>query len=115
MRYLKGIGIILFLLFVVIVAVQNYAPMSHTVRFRLNLVFWNHETADMSLYLVTIIAFLIGVFFTGLFGIAERFRLKREIKNLTRELREKDKELNSLRNLPVTSDEMKSIDISETA
>jgi len=113
MRYLKGIGVILFLLFVVIVAVQNYAPMSTTVRFRLNLLFWNHETPDMSLYLVTIIAFLLGVFFTGIYGIGERFRLKRQIRNLSREIQEKDKELNSLRNLPVTSEEVKNSEASE--
>ncbi|RLB43670.1 MAG: hypothetical protein DRH12_02355 [Deltaproteobacteria bacterium] len=113
MRYIKGIGVILFLLFIVIVAVQNYAPMSTTVRFRLNLLFWSHETPDMNLYLVTIIAFLLGVFFTGVYGIGERFRLKREIKNLTRELREKEKELNSLRNLPVTSEDVKSLEAVE--
>lgn len=107
MRYIKGIVVILFLLFVVIVAVQNYAPMSTPVRFHLNLLFWNYQSPDMNLYLVTIIAFLIGVFFTGLFGIAERFRLKRQVKELRRELKEKDKELNSLRNLPVTTEEVK--------
>jgi len=112
MRYLKGIGIILFLLFVVIVAVQNYTPMATPVKFRLNLLFWQHETPEMSLYVVSIIAFLLGVFFTGIYGIGERFRLKRQIKALSREIKEKDKELNSLRNLPVTSDEVKNVDAS---
>ncbi|RLB16393.1 MAG: hypothetical protein DRG63_05340 [Deltaproteobacteria bacterium] len=113
MKYLKGIGVILFLLFVVIVAVQNNAPMSTTVRFHINLLFWQHETPDMSIYLVTIIAFLLGVFFTGLYGIGERFRLKRQIKSLSKEIREKDKELNSLRNLPVTSEEMRDAEVPE--
>ena len=107
MKYIKGIGIILFLLFVVIVAVQNHDPMSTTVRFKLNLLFWNHETPEMNLYLVTVITFLLGVFFTGICGIGERFRLKRQIKRLNREIKEKDKELNSLRNLPVTSEHIK--------
>jgi hypothetical protein len=34
----------------------------------------------------------------------ERFQLKRQIKTLTTVLKEKDKELNSLRNLPIISD-----------
>jgi hypothetical protein len=36
----------------------------------------------------------------------ERFRLKRQIKTLTKELQIKDQELNSLRNLPITSDDV---------
>jgi hypothetical protein len=38
--------------------------------------------------------------------MTERFRLKRKIKTLTKEANEKDKELNSLRNLPVTTDDV---------
>lgn len=106
MKHLKVILIILFILLVVIIAVQNYAPMSTTVKFRINLVFFNYETPQMSLYLVSIISFLIGVLFAGLAGIAERFQLKRQIKILTKDTKEKDKELNSLRNLPVTSEDL---------
>jgi ATP adenylyltransferase len=52
------------------------------------------------------IAFLFGVLVTGFYGIIERFRLKREIKTLVSTSQEKDKELNSLRNLPITSDDV---------
>jgi hypothetical protein len=52
------------------------------------------------------IAFLFGVLVTGFYGIIERFRLKREIKTLVSTSREKDKELSSLRNLPITSDDV---------
>jgi hypothetical protein len=38
--------------------------------------------------------------------MVERFRLKRQIRNMNKQLKEKDKELNSLRNLPVTSEEL---------
>jgi ATP adenylyltransferase len=44
------------------------------------------------------------VLITGLCGIVERFHLKRQIKTLISVSKEKDKELNSLRNLPITSD-----------
>jgi ATP adenylyltransferase len=46
------------------------------------------------------------VLVTGFYGIIERFRLKGEIKTLVSTSREKDKELNSLRNLPITSDDV---------
>lgn len=114
MKHLKVIVIILFVLLVIIVAVQNYASMSTSVRFRVNLLFFNYETPEMSLYLVSIIAFLVGVVFAASCGMAERFRLRKQVRNLVREAREKDEELNSLRNLPVTTADMSTEQISDT-
>ena len=106
MKHLRLVLIILFVLLIIVVAVQNYAAMATTVTFRLNLLFFNHETPPMSIYLIVVIAFLLGVVFTGFYGITERFRLKREIKMLKKEFMGKDQELQSLRNLPVTADEV---------
>jgi ATP adenylyltransferase len=106
MKQLKAILVILFLLLVVIVAVQNHEALSTTVKFRVDLVFMDYQTGEMSLYFVSVITFLVGVFFAGLIGIAERFRLNRQTKNLVKEIKEKDKELNSLRNLPVTAEDV---------
>jgi len=113
MKQLKAILVILFLLLVIIVAVQNHAALSTTVKFRVDLVFFDYQTGEMSLYFVSVITFLLGVFFAGLIGIAERFRLNRQIKNLGREIKEKDKELNSLRNFPVTAEAVSSEQNSE--
>jgi uncharacterized integral membrane protein len=118
MKYVKVMLIILFVLLVIVVAVQNHEPMSAKVRFKIDLVFLKYQTAEMSLYLVTVLAFLVGVLASGLNGIAERFRSKRKIKALEMEAKEKDKELNSYRNLPVTAEEVGSetpSDLHETA
>ncbi|MGE5843143.1 MAG: LapA family protein, partial [Deltaproteobacteria bacterium] len=61
-------------------------------------------TADITLYEIIIVTYLLGVLSIGLYGIAERFRLKKRIKVLTRTLEEREKEVNGLRNLPITSD-----------
>jgi ATP adenylyltransferase len=106
MKHVRVVLIILFVLLIIVVAVQNYAPMATKVTFRLNLLFFNHETPPMSLYLVVVIAFLLGVILMGFYGITERFRLKRQIKALKKESRGKDQELQSLRNLPVTTEEV---------
>jgi ATP adenylyltransferase len=58
----------------------------------------------MNIYYIAGISFLFGVLITAICGIVERFRLKRQIKTLIGISKEKDKELNSLRNLPITSD-----------
>jgi ATP adenylyltransferase len=94
------------MLFVVIIIVQNHGAMSEQVAFKVNLRFINYTTSAMSLYFIVTIAFLFGVLVVGFYGIIERFRLKREIKSLLSASREKDKELNSLRNLPITSDDV---------
>ena len=103
MRYLRWIFLILISLFVVILAVQNYPALSTSVQFKMYLIFDEFKTESMPLSLVVVIAFLVGVFITGVYGITERFRLTRQIKTLAKEAKARDKELNSLRNLPVST------------
>ncbi|NQU12567.1 MAG: LapA family protein [Desulfobacteraceae bacterium] len=114
MKNVKVILVILFLLLVVILAVQNYDALATPVTFKVNLGFFNYETSQMPLSLIAIITFLIGVLASGLYGITERLRLKRQIKSLMRDVREKDKELNSLRNLPVTTEGASTDQLRET-
>lgn len=106
MKHLKFILAILLMLIVVILIVQNHEAMSTTVVFRIK--FFSHEakTSLVSLYYVVTIAFLFGVFVMGVYGMVERFRLKKQIRTLMDTNQEKEKELSSLRNLPITSDEV---------
>jgi uncharacterized integral membrane protein len=105
MRHLKIILLILLGLAVIIVIVQNHEAMSTTVTFRLNTMFFGEKASpNVSIYEVVLLSFLLGVVVTGIYGMVERFHLKRKMKALTRELEDKDRELNSLRNLPITSD-----------
>ena len=104
MNHLKWILGILLLMLAFIVAVQNYETLVNPVPFKLNFYFFEYQTSGMPLSLVAIITFLIGLFSAWLYGIKERFFFKKQIKSLTKEAQEKDNELNSLRNLPVTTD-----------
>ncbi len=104
MKHLKAILIILFVLLVIIVAVENIPNLKTPVVFMVDLGFVKYQTPDIPLASVAIITFLIGVLCMGLYGITERFRLKRQIKKLLGEAMEKDKELNSFRKLPVTTE-----------
>lgn len=104
MKHLRWIFILLVLLVVVIIVVQNYGALATKVSFRADFMFWEGESPGIPLSLVAIITFFIGVIFSGSYGMAERFRLKKQIRSLLSEAKEKDKELNSLRNLPVTTE-----------
>jgi len=102
MKHVKAIIVILFLLVVVIVAGQNYQALIDPVSFKVNLVFFK-KTADLPVSLIAVIALLIGVFCIWVYGISERLDFRRQIKMLMKDVKDKEQELNSLRNLPVTS------------
>lgn len=114
MRHVKAIVSILVMLLIVIVVVENLEQLSKTLTLRVDLLFWAHKTPPMPFYLVVIIAFLIGIFIAGFLGIFERFRLKREIRRLSKENAEKDKELNSYRNLPIVEEKIEDTALVET-
>ncbi len=94
---IKGIIGILLILLVVVLIVQNQEQLSKT----LILNFFGSESPPMAFYFVITIVFLLGVFIAGFLGIIERFKLKREIRILSKQNREKDKELDSFRNPPI--------------
>jgi ATP adenylyltransferase len=94
------------MLAVVIIIVQNHEPMSTRVSFKADFLLIDVESSEVSVYILVTISFLFGVIVTGLYGMIERFRFKKQIKVLLSSSQEKDKELNSLRNLPLTSDDV---------
>ena len=105
MTHIKAIVFILIGLAVIILVVQNNAALSKTVQFRMNPYFFQERmSSEITIYEVVIVTYLLGVLSIGLYGMAERFRLKKKIKVLTKTLEERDREVNNLRNLPITSD-----------
>ncbi|PKN64035.1 MAG: hypothetical protein CVU57_16665 [Deltaproteobacteria bacterium HGW-Deltaproteobacteria-15] len=105
MGHVKIVLGILIGLFVIIVVVQNIDSLNSKVELRMDPVIVEEmKWSEVTVYQMVLIAFLAGVLGTGLHGIIERYRLKKKIKVLTRELQDKDKELSSLRNLPLTYD-----------
>lgn len=109
MKHAKLIFFIFIALIVVILAVQNIEAMFETVQFRINPFFFAEiKTPHIAIGLVTLMAFFLGVIVVGLCGILERFHLKRQIKRCEKELEIRTRELNSLRNLPITSEGMNS-------
>ena len=106
MKHLRFILAIILMLVVVVILVQNHETMSTQVEFRVDLLTLQLRSSMLSLYYVVIITFLFGILISGLYGILERFRLKKQLKMVTKQLKDKDLELNSLRNLPITSDDV---------
>jgi uncharacterized integral membrane protein len=100
MKHIKAIVSILLMLLVIILIVENLEQLSKSLTLRVDLLFWSHKTPPMQVYLLMIIVFLLGVFVAGFFGIFERFRLKKEIRSLSREKKERARQLDSMRSAP---------------
>ena len=71
-----------------------------------HVLFLNAESSGLSVFLIAVITFLVGVICAWLYGISERLAFKRQVKTLMKDVRDKEKELNSLRNLPVTTEDI---------
>ncbi|MBC8416983.1 MAG: LapA family protein [Desulfobacterales bacterium] len=108
MKHVKAIIVILFLLLVVILAVQNYEALSTPISFKVNLLFLNSQSSGLPVFLIAVITFLVGVICTWLYGISERLDFRRQVKALMKDVKGKEEELNSLRNFPVTTEDMSS-------
>ena len=114
MKHLKFILAIVIMLIVVVIIVQNGDALAKAVVFKINFLGIHWQSSSISLYYIVTIAFLFGVLITGVSGMIERFRLKNQIKTLTSASAVKDQELDSLRNLPITSEEVSSEESPET-
>lgn len=110
MKYVRYMLAIFLMTLVVSLIVTNHDTMSTKVTFEANLVFHRFTSSEISIYYVVTITFLFGVIITGVYGMIERFRLTKALKLLKATSQEKDRELNSLRNLPITSDDISTSD-----
>jgi len=110
MKWISVIFVTLLFGLAVVVSVQNYVSLKTPV----NLVFFNYESQEMPLAIVAIITFAVGVISTGLYGMTVFLRLKKRIRKLTKEAKANEKELKSLRNLPVTTEVVSAEQTSDT-
>jgi len=113
MKHIKAIISIVVMLLAVVLIVENLAQLSQKLTLQVDLYFWDWKTEPMAFYFVIIIVFLLGILIASLYGILERFKLKKGIRIISKEKREKDKELNSLRNLPIVESKIEDMEVSE--
>jgi putative membrane protein len=101
MSYLKAIVISAVVALAIIFMVQNIQALSHPLSIRLNLFFVKFETTPYATYMVILLAFFVGLLVASLLGLAERFRLRKRLRDLRKRNDKLRDELNSLRNMPL--------------
>ena len=95
MKYLKTV--LVTLLFIVAITFATKNLESVTVRY-----YFFEEIWTTPLFLLVFVSVLLGILIAGMAGILSRFTLKQEIKRSKKKILELEKELNYLRNLPIT-------------
>lgn len=113
MKHIKALFVILFLMLVVIVVAENIPNLEKPVVFKLDLWFYDYQTPEIPLGFVAVITFLIGILSMGFLGIVERFRLKKQVKILQVEIKEREKEIHSLKSTALTTELVNSEETSE--
>jgi len=89
--------VIVFALFIVTFSQQNLTPV--------RLAYYDYlHIPPVPVYLLIFISLLIGVIITAFWGIVERFRLNRTIRNLNKQVRELRKELHAHEAPPMMND-----------
>jgi putative membrane protein len=113
MSYLKAIVISAVVALAIIFMVQNIEPLSHPLSIRLNLFLVQFETTPYATYMVILLAFFVGLLAASLLGLMERLRLRRTIRQQRKEVARLNKELSSLRNMPITGEPISGADTTE--
>ncbi|SEM32216.1 Uncharacterized integral membrane protein [Syntrophus gentianae] len=98
MKIIYTIIIVLLILFVVTFSLQNTISV--------HLVYYDVLDVILPVYMLIFIVFLIGVIFSGLMGIVERYRLNRTINRLNRMVRDLKRDVRE-NEPPVVRDENK--------
>jgi uncharacterized integral membrane protein len=99
MRILYLILVIVFALFIVTFSQQNLMPI------QLKYYHYLQNVPPVPTYILIFVSLLIGVIITAFWGIVERFRLNRTIRNLNRLVRDLRKELHASEVPPMMNDQ----------
>jgi uncharacterized integral membrane protein len=95
MKFLKSIVTALLFLVAITFSLKNNEMVALKYYFG-----W--ESLDLPLYLLVFFSVIFGIFIGGMEGVIERIKSGNVIRKLKKEMKKMEKELTSLRNLPLT-------------
>ena len=110
MSYIKALIVSAVVALAIIFMIQNIEALNHPLAIRLNLLFVKFESTPYATYLIIMLAFFTGLLAASLLGFSERFRLRRLLRAKAKEVSTLEKEINSLRNLPLTDETLSGSD-----
>ena len=90
----------LIFVFLVTIVVQNFGLFTHKEPLRLNLLIKEYNTKPIYLSLYFLGFFLIGLLFSYVYGLVERFKANKTIKNHLETIRKLEEEIKIFKELP---------------
>jgi uncharacterized integral membrane protein len=94
----------LLVIVLVVVVVQNLSLFTHKEALRLNLLIKEYHTQPIFLTLYFLAFFLIGLLISYVYGLAERFKANRTIKNHLKTIHKLEEEIRAFRHMPAHRD-----------
>ncbi len=104
MKILKNMAYTLIVVLAFVFFMQNYPTLSTPISIRYDLYFFQVESLPFPVWSIILLSFSLGVMLAVFFGLYERYMIKQNAKSKTREVARLEKEVNSLRNLPITEE-----------
>lgn len=101
MRVMKSLFWVIVVAVLLIFVLQNGSALTAPVEIRLNLFLKDFSPGALPLYGFGLVAFLVGLLLGGGWGVLQQLKLRGRIREAQRLLQERERELSSLRNLPI--------------
>jgi putative membrane protein len=101
MKAVKSIVSLLGVALLLVFVLQNSEVLSTPVSLTLDLFMKDFSPGPLPLYVLLFLIFFLGLIISGTVALLDRLRSRAQLRRLNRALTEKERELNSLRNLPV--------------
>ena len=103
MTYIKAFLVAVVVALAIIFMIQNMEELAHPLSIRLNLFLFKLQSTPYATYLVILLSFFVGLLAASLLGLVDAFSAAGcELRKRDKEIRDLNRELNSLRNLPLT-------------
>lgn len=105
MKILKNMAYTLIVVLAFVFFMENYPTLSTpiSIQYKIRYLF-QVESIPFPVWSIILLSFSLGVVLAGFFGLYERYMIKQNAKTKTREVARLEKEVNSLRNLPITEE-----------
>ncbi len=106
MRYVRVALLILLFFFAMLFFVQNHELLSKTVKLHLEIFGTEFTSTDIPYYLIVLLGFLAGGVISLVYLLGEKIRMNGEVKRCKARIADLEKEITSLRNMPLEDDSL---------
>jgi uncharacterized integral membrane protein len=106
MRIIKSVASLLLVAVLLIFVMQNSAALVAPVTLQMDLWVRDFSPGPIPVYGVLLFSFAGGLLLGGFWALGQRIRVRRQLREMQRLVTEKEKELTSLRNLPMLEDKL---------